>query len=155
MYFLLAKSTEPSDGVLVWRAISPLDNLFIVRRENSPNIFFFFFQIGIREDERLSAGRRHEPPFRDHTSDFQDLDDEVSSRPLRQVPGKFRRFFLYSAIYQLLFLVVFLSRYLDLFTSYISVYNTSMKVIYIVLSLATVYFIYGRFASTHNRDDDK
>jgi len=56
---------------------------------------------------------------------------------------------------QLLFLVVFLSRYLDLFTSYISVYNTSMKVIYIVLSLATVYFIYGRFASTHNRDDDK
>ncbi|CAG5094134.1 Oidioi.mRNA.OKI2018_I69.XSR.g13278.t1.cds [Oikopleura dioica] len=56
---------------------------------------------------------------------------------------------------QLLFLVVFLSRYLDLFTSYISIYNTCMKVIYILLSVATVYFIYGKFASTHNREDDK
>ena len=129
--------------------------LYCQTRKLSQYFFFVFFQIGIREDECLSTGCGHEPPFRDHPSDLQDLDVEVSSRPFRQVPGKLRRLFLYLIIFQLLFLVVFLSRYLDLFTSYISVYNTCMKVIYIVLSLTTVYFIYGKFASTHNREDDK
>ncbi|CAI9087834.1 OLC1v1022013C1 [Oldenlandia corymbosa var. corymbosa] len=40
---------------------------------------------------------------------------------------------------QELYAVVFLTRYLDLFTDYISLYNTVMKVVFIVSSLAIVY----------------
>jgi len=56
---------------------------------------------------------------------------------------------------QVLYFIVFLTRYMDLFTVYISLYNTVMKIIYLTGSLVTCYFIYLRFKSTHNRDDDK
>merc|ERR1712176_1230216 len=56
---------------------------------------------------------------------------------------------------QVLYFIVFLTRYLDLFSVYISLYNTVMKIIYLSGSLVTCYFIYGKFAASHNRDDDK
>lgn len=56
---------------------------------------------------------------------------------------------------QVLYFIVFLTRYLDLFSVYISLYNTVMKIIYLSGSLVTCYFIYSKFKSTHNRDDDK
>jgi len=55
---------------------------------------------------------------------------------------------------QLLFFTVFVTRYLDLFTVFISPYNTVMKIVYILCSATTCYFIYVKFAATHNRDDD-
>ncbi|XP_011661838.2 ER lumen protein-retaining receptor 2 [Strongylocentrotus purpuratus] len=55
---------------------------------------------------------------------------------------------------QLLFALVFTTRYLDLFTSFISVYNTSMKVIYILCAYATVYLIYVKFKATYDHNHD-
>lgn len=55
---------------------------------------------------------------------------------------------------QMLFAVVFTSRYLDLFTVYISLYNTVMKVVFLVLAYATVYLIYLRFRNTFDSDND-
>merc|ERR1712176_358586 len=55
---------------------------------------------------------------------------------------------------QLLFLTVFCTRYLDLFSVFISPYNTAMKIIYITCSFLTCYFIYVKFKSTHNREHD-
>ena len=51
---------------------------------------------------------------------------------------------------QILFLVVFVSRYLDLFTSFISLYNTVMKMFFIASAAGTVYLMYQKFkVSTH------
>uniref|UniRef100_A0A2K6TCI3 ER lumen protein-retaining receptor n=1 Tax=Saimiri boliviensis boliviensis TaxID=39432 RepID=A0A2K6TCI3_SAIBB len=55
---------------------------------------------------------------------------------------------------QLLFALVFTTRYLDLFTSFISLYNTSMKVIYLACSYATVYLIYLKFKATYDGNHD-
>ena len=50
-----------------------------------------------------------------------------------------------SGKYQILFLVVFVSRYLDLFTSFISLYNTVMKMFFISSAAGTVYLMYQKF----------
>ncbi len=42
---------------------------------------------------------------------------------------------------QELYLIVFVARYLDLFSSFISVYNTLMKIFYIAASAAVVYMM--------------
>uniref|UniRef100_A0A452I4I0 ER lumen protein-retaining receptor n=1 Tax=Gopherus agassizii TaxID=38772 RepID=A0A452I4I0_9SAUR len=55
---------------------------------------------------------------------------------------------------QLLFALVFTTRYLDLFTSFISLYNTSMKLIYVACSYATVYLIYMKFKATYDGNHD-
>ncbi|XP_059891609.1 ER lumen protein-retaining receptor 3-like [Gadus macrocephalus] len=55
---------------------------------------------------------------------------------------------------QVLFAVVFTSRYLDLFSVYISAYNTIMKVVFLSLSYATVYLIFMRFRSTSTSEHD-
>ncbi|KAH7731973.1 ERD-2 protein [Aphelenchoides avenae] len=55
---------------------------------------------------------------------------------------------------QILFLVVFVSRYLDLFTNFISLYNTTMKVFFLASSIATVYLIYFKFKATYDRNHD-
>ena len=53
---------------------------------------------------------------------------------------------------QILFLVVFVSRYLDLFTSFISLYNTVMKMFFISSAAGTVYLMYQKFkASSFSR----
>ena len=46
---------------------------------------------------------------------------------------------------QILFLVVFVSRYLDLLTSFISLYNTVMKLLFIGTGALTVHLIYRKF----------
>ncbi|XP_072036498.1 ER lumen protein-retaining receptor 2 [Amphiura filiformis] len=55
---------------------------------------------------------------------------------------------------QVMFALVFTARYLDLFTNFISVYNTSMKVIYISCAFATVYLIYIKFKATYDSNSD-
>uniref|UniRef100_A0A3Q2W5E6 KDEL endoplasmic reticulum protein retention receptor 3 n=3 Tax=Haplochromini TaxID=319058 RepID=A0A3Q2W5E6_HAPBU len=55
---------------------------------------------------------------------------------------------------QVLFAIVFTTRYLDLFTVYISAYNTVMKVVFLALSYATVYLIYMRFRNTYDSEND-
>ncbi|KAM9462365.1 ER lumen protein-retaining receptor 2-like [Clarias gariepinus] len=55
---------------------------------------------------------------------------------------------------QVLFALVFTTRYMDLFHTFISLYNTTMKVIYIGCAYATVYLIYGKFKATYDRNHD-
>lgn len=55
---------------------------------------------------------------------------------------------------QVLFALVFTTRYLDLVTSFISIYNTVMKVVFLMLAYATVYLIYVRFKNTFDSEND-
>jgi len=55
---------------------------------------------------------------------------------------------------QLLFAIVFITRYLDLFTSFISAYNTAMKLFFLVSSLGTVYLMYVKFKATYDHNHD-
>ncbi|KAI8506665.1 PREDICTED: ER lumen protein-retaining receptor 2 [Branchiostoma belcheri] len=55
---------------------------------------------------------------------------------------------------QILFSLVFITRYLDLFTNFISVYNSVMKIIYLVTSLGTVYLMYFKFKATYDSNHD-
>ena len=50
--------------------------------------------------------------------------------------------------------MVFLTRYLDLFTSFISVYNTVMKVIFILATLVTIYLVFFKFKATYDSNND-
>jgi len=55
---------------------------------------------------------------------------------------------------QMLFAMVFTTRYLDLFTSFVSVYNTSMKVIFLGATYATVFLIFHKFKATYDANHD-
>ncbi|XP_071814769.1 ER lumen protein-retaining receptor 2 isoform X1 [Apostichopus japonicus] len=55
---------------------------------------------------------------------------------------------------QVLFALVFTTRYVDLFISFISVYNSVMKVVYILCAYITVYLIYIRFKATYDSNHD-
>ncbi|XP_006890270.1 PREDICTED: ER lumen protein retaining receptor 3 [Elephantulus edwardii] len=55
---------------------------------------------------------------------------------------------------QILFALVFTTRYLDLFTNFISIYNTVMKVVFLLCAYVTVYMIYGKFRKTFDIEND-
>ncbi|XP_002733385.1 ER lumen protein-retaining receptor 2 [Saccoglossus kowalevskii] len=55
---------------------------------------------------------------------------------------------------QILFALVFTTRYLDLFTNFISMYNSAMKLIYLVCSYATVFLMYFKFKATYDSNHD-
>merc|ERR1712176_237742 len=55
---------------------------------------------------------------------------------------------------QALFAVVFITRYLDLFLHFVSLYNTVMKIIYISLSVGTCYLIFVKFKATYDGNHD-
>ncbi|XP_018420992.1 PREDICTED: ER lumen protein-retaining receptor 3 [Nanorana parkeri] len=55
---------------------------------------------------------------------------------------------------QLLFALVFTTRYLDLFTMFLSIYNTVMKVIFLICAYVTVYLIYMRLRKTYDSEND-
>ncbi|KAL4204521.1 hypothetical protein AMTRI_Chr01g132430 [Amborella trichopoda] len=55
---------------------------------------------------------------------------------------------------QELYAMVFVARYLDLFTEYISLYNSLMKLVFIVSSLAIVWCMRARPSVRHSYDKD-
>jgi len=55
---------------------------------------------------------------------------------------------------QILFAIVYTSRYLDLLNTYVSLYNTSMKLVFLASSYATLYLIYLKFRATYDRNHD-
>jgi len=55
---------------------------------------------------------------------------------------------------QILFAIVYTTRYLDLFTNYISLYNSVMKIVFLSASFATVYLIYFKFKATYDSNHD-
>lgn len=55
---------------------------------------------------------------------------------------------------QILFAIVYTTRYLDLVTTYVSAYNTIMKIVFLVASYATVYLMYIKFKATYDHNHD-
>jgi len=55
---------------------------------------------------------------------------------------------------QIMFAMVFLCRYLDLITNFVSLYNTAMKTFFISSSLLTVYLMYFKFRATYDANHD-
>ncbi|KAI4486115.1 PREDICTED: ER lumen protein-retaining receptor [Polistes canadensis] len=55
---------------------------------------------------------------------------------------------------QILFAIVYTTRYLDLINTYISIYNTLMKIIFLSASFATVYLMYIKFKATYDHNHD-
>lgn len=55
---------------------------------------------------------------------------------------------------QILFAITYVARYLDLFTTFVSLYNTMMKMIFISASLATLYLMYMKFKATYDSNHD-
>ncbi|XP_076337061.1 ER lumen protein-retaining receptor 2 [Tachypleus tridentatus] len=55
---------------------------------------------------------------------------------------------------QILFALVYTTRYLDLFTTFISLYNTAMKIFFIATSYATIYLMYVKFKATYDHNHD-
>ncbi|KAL0112951.1 hypothetical protein PUN28_012299 [Cardiocondyla obscurior] len=55
---------------------------------------------------------------------------------------------------QILFAIVCTTRYLDLFTTFISAYNTLMKIVFIATSFATVFLMYVKFKATYDHNHD-
>ena len=55
---------------------------------------------------------------------------------------------------QVLFALVFTTRYLDLFTTFISPYNTVMKVFFIISAYGTLYLMFIKFKATYDSNHD-
>lgn len=55
---------------------------------------------------------------------------------------------------QILFSIVYTTRYLDLLTTFVSPYNTFMKIVFIAASYATVYLMYVKFKATYDHNHD-
>ena len=50
--------------------------------------------------------------------------------------------------------MVFTTRYLDLFTNFISLYNTTMKIFFLASSYGTIYLMYLKFKATYDSNHD-
>lgn len=55
---------------------------------------------------------------------------------------------------QILYLLVFLTRYIDLFFNFISLYNTAIKIFFIVSSLTNIYLVLIKYKGTISNDLD-
>jgi len=55
---------------------------------------------------------------------------------------------------QLMFALVFTTRYLDLFIRYVSAYNTFMKCVYLICAWGTCWLIYMKFRGTYDGNHD-
>ncbi|RZC36233.1 ER lumen protein retaining receptor [Asbolus verrucosus] len=55
---------------------------------------------------------------------------------------------------QILFAIVYTTRYLDLVTTFVSAYNTLMKIFFLASSYATMYLIYIKFKATYDHNHD-
>lgn len=50
--------------------------------------------------------------------------------------------------------MVYSTRYLDLITNFVSVYNTVMKIVFLAASYATLYLMYVKFRATYDSNHD-
>ena len=55
---------------------------------------------------------------------------------------------------QILYLLVFLTRYIDIFFHFISVYNTGIKIFFIASSLTNIYLVLVKYKATISSDMD-
>ena len=55
---------------------------------------------------------------------------------------------------QVFYLLVFVTRYIDIFSNFISYYNTIMKLLFITLTFVTLYLIYSKYQKTYERANE-
>jgi len=55
---------------------------------------------------------------------------------------------------QCLFALVFTTRYLDLFTNFVSPYNSVMKIVFLGTTYATIYLVFAKFKATYDSNHD-
>lgn len=55
---------------------------------------------------------------------------------------------------QMMFALVFTTRYLDLFTTFVSLYNSIMKVLFLLGTFVTVYLMWFKFKATNDSNHD-
>ncbi|XP_077526013.1 ER lumen protein-retaining receptor isoform X1 [Haemaphysalis longicornis] len=55
---------------------------------------------------------------------------------------------------QILFSITYTARYLDLVTTFVSPYNSIMKVVFLATSYGTLYLMYVKFKATNDRNHD-
>ena len=55
---------------------------------------------------------------------------------------------------QIIYLTVFVTRYMDIFTNFVSIYNSLMKVFFILSTALTIFLIRVRFKSTYDAKGD-
>ena len=55
---------------------------------------------------------------------------------------------------QILYLLVFLTRYIDLFFNFISLYNTGIKIFFIISSVTNIYLTLVKYKGTISNDID-
>ncbi len=53
-----------------------------------------------------------------------------------------------------MFALVFTTRYLDLFTNFVSPYNTAMKVFFLGTAFGTLYLVFFKFKATYDSNHD-
>lgn|SRR3990167_1605427 len=53
-----------------------------------------------------------------------------------------------------LYFIVFLTRYIDLFTVYISLYNSCMKAFYLISTGVLIYLIRTKYRNTYDKEHD-
>ena len=68
----------------------------------------------------------------------------ISSKSCKGISGKS----------QILFLFVFLSRYMDLLTNFISLYNTSIKIFFILSTVTNIFLVFVKYKGTISSDID-
>jgi ER lumen protein retaining receptor len=49
---------------------------------------------------------------------------------------------------------VFTTRYLDIFTNFVSPYNTVMKVVFLITTYGTLYLVFLKFKATYDSNHD-
>ena len=54
----------------------------------------------------------------------------------------------------MLFALVFTTRYLDLVFNFISIYNTVMKIIFLITAYGTLYLMFIKFKATYDANHD-
>ena len=55
---------------------------------------------------------------------------------------------------QIMFAIVFSARYLDMFTTFVSLYNSTMKVLFLAGTFITVYLMWYKFKATNDSNHD-
>ena len=53
-----------------------------------------------------------------------------------------------------LYFIVFLTRYIDLFTTYVSLYNSSMKLFYLLSTGTLIYLIRTKYRASYDEEHD-
>ncbi|KAI4895616.1 hypothetical protein NFI96_017038 [Prochilodus magdalenae] len=128
--------------------VAPVNQCPLLIRPFLRSRMYFSTPFASRVEEHLRAGGGFSMPLHSFAPHVQRRLAAGMRRSRRSRPGGI------SGKSQVLFALVFTTRYLDLFSNFISIYNTVMKVVFLGLAYATVYLIYMRFRNSYDSEND-